>query len=241
MQADIEWRGDDGIESFAKHAVAVGADHIVADPHTLRAVDALVGIAQDEAVRHVKFIVVIIARLAIVEAVIGQSMLDTVLLQITLTGCRTRALQATSRFALGLFFQIAQLDQREAAFALLIRQHWHFDLRLDRLIRNNVEQVGFALFQFKAVGRCFHIFAAEKGINGPSAEFALGNTFDNGLRAHLRVTTGKDGVAVGHVVMRIRLDGVPFRPLDTRLLVKHAGIDSLTNGRDDGITFDGKL
>src|SRR5437762_2082477 len=73
VQADIEWRGDDGIESFAKHAVAVGADHIVADAHTLRAVDALVGIAQDEAVRHVKFIVVIIARLAIVEAVIGQS------------------------------------------------------------------------------------------------------------------------------------------------------------------------
>src|SRR6184192_2428493 len=49
MQAHVEGRRNDGVEALTEHAVAVGANHIVAHPHALRTVDALVGIAQDEA------------------------------------------------------------------------------------------------------------------------------------------------------------------------------------------------
>ena len=50
MQANVEGRRNDGVEALTEHAVAVGANHIVAHPHALRTVDTLVGIAQDEAV-----------------------------------------------------------------------------------------------------------------------------------------------------------------------------------------------
>jgi len=96
MQADIERRGHDSIEALTEHAVTVRTNHVVTDTHALRAVDALVWIAQDEAVLHVNVVVVIVARLTVMEAVIGQSMLDTVLLQVTLPGCRAGALQTTS-------------------------------------------------------------------------------------------------------------------------------------------------
>src|SRR5690242_9110492 len=48
MQADVERRGDDRIKAFAKHAITVWTDHIMTDPHTLRTVDTLVRITQDE-------------------------------------------------------------------------------------------------------------------------------------------------------------------------------------------------
>src|SRR2546421_11560329 len=86
MQADIEGRRNDGVEALTEHTVAVGANHIVAHPHALRTVDTLVGIAQDEAVRQVHFVVVIVARFTIVEAVIGQAVLNAILLQVALAG-----------------------------------------------------------------------------------------------------------------------------------------------------------
>ena len=88
MQANVEGRRNDGVEALTEHAVAVRANHIVAHPDALRTVDALVGIAQDEAVRQVHIVIMVIADLAIVETVIGQAMLDTVLLQIALPGGR---------------------------------------------------------------------------------------------------------------------------------------------------------
>src|SRR5260221_11122848 len=100
MQAEIERREQDSTEALTEHAVTVRTNHVVTDTHALRAVDALVGIAQDEAVRHVNVVVGIVARLTVMEAVIGQSMLDTVLLQVTLPGCRAGALQTTTRFSL---------------------------------------------------------------------------------------------------------------------------------------------
>ena len=51
MQGDVEGRRNDGVEALTEHAVAVGANHIVADAHALCTVDALVWITQDEAMR----------------------------------------------------------------------------------------------------------------------------------------------------------------------------------------------
>ena len=87
MQTDVERCGHDGIEALPEHAVAVRANHIMADTHALCTVDALVGIAQDEAMRQVHIIIMIVRRLTVMEAVIRQAMLDTVLLQVTLPGC----------------------------------------------------------------------------------------------------------------------------------------------------------
>ena len=100
VQADIEWRRDNGVKAFAEHAIAVRADHIMTDTHTLCAVDALVGVAQNEAVRQVHLVVVVVARLTIMEAVIRQTMLDTVLLQVALTGGGTGTLKTASRLTL---------------------------------------------------------------------------------------------------------------------------------------------
>src|SRR5216684_3663426 len=137
MQADIKWSRHNRVKALAKHAVAVWTDHVVTDAHALRAVDALVGIAQDEAVRHINFVVVIIARLSIMEAIISQAMLDTVFLQITLSGSGTGTLQATSRFALSLLLQVAHLDNLEVTLALL---------------------------EFQATGHILHIFITEEGM-----------------------------------------------------------------------------
>src|SRR6266700_5783508 len=130
MQANVEGRRNDGVEALTEHAVAVGANHIVAHPHALRTVDTLVGIAQDEAVRQVNFVVVIVARFTIVEAVISQAVLDAILLQVTLAGRGAYTLQAAPRLAFSLFLQIAHLNNPEVALALLIRQHRHLYLRL---------------------------------------------------------------------------------------------------------------
>ena len=92
MQADIERRRNNGIEALTKHAITVGADHIVTDAHTLGTVDALVRIAQNEAMRQVHIIVMVVAGLTIMETVIGQAMLDTILLQIALSGSRAGTL-----------------------------------------------------------------------------------------------------------------------------------------------------
>src|SRR5260370_8001012 len=99
MEAHIERRGHDRIDAVPEHAVTVRTNHVVTDTHALRAVDALVWIAQDEAVRHVDVVVVIVVRLTVMEAVIVQSMLDTVLLPFTLPARRPAALQTTTRFA----------------------------------------------------------------------------------------------------------------------------------------------
>src|SRR5215469_16053686 len=107
VQADIERRGDNRVEAFAEHTVAVGTNHVMADAHALRTVDALVGIAQDEAVRQVQLVVVIIARLTVMEAVIRQAMLEAVLLQVTLPGGRAGALQTPRRLPLRLLGQVA--------------------------------------------------------------------------------------------------------------------------------------
>src|SRR2546422_1266208 len=106
VQAHIKWCRDDGIEALAEHAVAIRADHIMADTHALRAVDALVGVAQDETMRQVQVIVVIVARFAIMETIISQTMFDAVHLQITLPGGRTGTLETTSGLAFGLLLEI---------------------------------------------------------------------------------------------------------------------------------------
>src|SRR6266487_4506985 len=113
------------------------------------------------------------------EAVISQTMFDTVLLQITLSGRWTCTLQATSRFALGLLLQVAHLDQLEVATTFLIRKHRHFYFWLDRLVRHNIKEVRFTLFEFQATGRILHILATEEGIYRTRSELTLGHTFDN--------------------------------------------------------------
>src|SRR5581483_1469894 len=109
--------------------------------------DALIGIAQDEAMRQIYVVVVIIARLAIVEAVIGQAMLGPVALQIALSGGGAGALQAACRLALGLLLEIAHLDNSEVAFAILVGEHRLLHLWLDRLVEHTIEEVGHALLQ----------------------------------------------------------------------------------------------
>src|ERR1019366_4784916 len=107
MQADVKWCRDNGIETLTEHAVAVRPNHIMADTHTLRTVDTLVGIAQDKAVRQVQVVVMVVAWLSIMEAIIGQSVLDTIFLQVTLSSRRTGALQTPCSFSLSLLLQIA--------------------------------------------------------------------------------------------------------------------------------------
>src|SRR5581483_4900440 len=137
----------------------------MADAHALRAVDALVGITQDEAVRQVRLVVMVVTRLTIMEAIIRQAKLDAVLLQVTLTGSGTHALQAASRLTLGLFLQVSQLDKLETALALLIGQHGHLHLRLNGLVRYNIEEIGLALFQFQATRNVEHVFTTQKSMH----------------------------------------------------------------------------
>ncbi len=92
MQADIERRGDNRVESFPEHTVAVGPDHVVTDAHTLRAIDTLIGITQDEAMRQINLIVMVVAGFAIMEAIIRQAVLDAIPLQVTLACSRAGAL-----------------------------------------------------------------------------------------------------------------------------------------------------
>src|SRR5205807_1477886 len=159
MQADVERRRNDGVEALTEHTVAVGANHIVADAHALRTVDALVWIAQYEAVRQIHVVVVVVAGLTIMEAVISQAVLDAILLQVTLTSRGTYTLQAATCLALSLLLHIAHLNQFEVAPALLIRQHGHLYLRLIRLVGHNIEEVGLALFYLQATGNFIHVFA----------------------------------------------------------------------------------
>src|SRR6266487_4563033 len=92
VQADIEWSGDNRIEAFTEHPIAVRPDHVVTDTHTLRAIDTFVWIAQDEAMRQIYLIVMVVARLTIMEAIIRQAMLDTIFLQVALACSRAGAL-----------------------------------------------------------------------------------------------------------------------------------------------------
>src|SRR5262245_51087019 len=94
-ERDVEGCLDDGVEATAEHAIAVGADDVVTHPDALGAVDALVGVAQDEAVRQVEGVVVIIVRLAVVEAIVYKAILDAVFLQVALAGGGAGALEAT--------------------------------------------------------------------------------------------------------------------------------------------------
>src|SRR5260370_20051907 len=126
------------------------------------------------------------------EAVIGQSMLDTVLLQVTLPGCRAGALQTTSRFSLSLLLQVAQLNQFEVSLALLIGEHRHFDFGLDGLVRHDVEEVRPALFEFQATSHFVHILALEEGMDCTCGQLAPSHTIDNRPRAQLRLATSQN-------------------------------------------------
>src|SRR5579875_136592 len=241
VQADVKRRRDDGIEALAEHAVAVGADHVVADAHALRTVDALVGIAQNEAMRQIHIVVVVVARLAIMEAIIGQAVLDAVLLQVALTGSRAGALQAAARFTLGLLAEIAHLDEPEVALAVLIRQHRHLHLRLNRLVGHDIEEIRLALLQFQAARHILHILAHQEGMDRACAELALGDALDDRAGADLRITASKDTRAIRHIVVRVRLDRLPLCPLHPRFVIEHRGIRVLPEGRDHGIALHHKL
>src|SRR5579875_2871956 len=241
VQADVKRRRDDGIEALAEHAVAVGADHVVADAHALRTVDALVGIAQNEAMRQIHIVVVVVARLAIMEAIIGQAVLDAVLLQVALTGSRAGALQAAARFTLGLLAEIAHLDEPEVALAVLIRQHRHLHLRLNRLVGHDIEEIRLALLQFQAARHILHILAHQEGMDRACAELALGDALDDRAGADLRITASKDTRAIRHIVVRVRLDRLPVCPLHPLFVIEHRGIRVLPEGRDHGIALHHKL
>src|ERR1051326_6295937 len=173
VQAHIEGCRNDGVEALTEHSIAVGTNHIMAHTHALRTIDALVRVAQDEAVRQVHLVVVIVARFTIMEAVIGQSVLDAILLQVALAGSGAYTLQAATRLALSLFLHITHLNQFEAALALLIGQHGHLYLRLNRFIRNDIEEIRFALFYLQSAGNFVHIFTIEEGMNGARTQFTL--------------------------------------------------------------------
>src|SRR5579859_4974010 len=213
MQAHIERCGDDGIEALAEHAITIRANHVMADPHTLRTVNALVGIPQDKAMREIHCIIMVIAGLAIMEAVIRQPMFDTLLLQVALPGSRTGALQAARRFPLGLLLQVALLDDAKIAFALLIGQHRHLHLGLHWLVGHNIEEIRFPLLQLQPTRYLLHLLLLQVSMDRASAQFALRHTFNDGLGSHLRIAAREDALAIGHKVMRIGLDRLPFRPL----------------------------
>src|SRR5258708_22138652 len=100
------------------------------DTHTLRTVDTLIWIAQDEAVRHINFVVVVVARLTIMEAAISQAMLDTVLLQIALTSGGTGTLQTKNPFPFCLLLHIALLHPTEITFSILLLEPLHLSFRI---------------------------------------------------------------------------------------------------------------
>ena len=75
-QRDVPRRRHDRVVAAAHQSVAVRADHVAADAHALRAVDALVQVAEDEVVAEVVLVVVIVDRLGAVEAVVGEAVLD---------------------------------------------------------------------------------------------------------------------------------------------------------------------
>ena len=116
------------------------------DADTLRAVNTLVGVTQNEAMRQVRVIIMIIGWFTIVEAVVGESMLDAILLQVALTSRGTGTLQTTCSLTFGLLSQVAHFDQLEVAGAVLVGQHRHLHFWLDRLIRYDVEEVRTTLF-----------------------------------------------------------------------------------------------
>ena len=100
-----------------------------------------------------KLVIVVVARLAVVEAVVFEVVLEAVLLQVALPRRRAGALEAAARLALRLLLRVAHLDQPEVALALVVGQHRHLDLRLDRLVRHDVEEVRLALLRLDASSR----------------------------------------------------------------------------------------
>src|SRR5579863_2118218 len=80
-------------------------------------------------------------------------------------------------------------------------------------------------------------------MNSTSTKFALPNTLNNSLRAHLAVATREDADAISHKVMRIGLHRAPLGRLDAtgRDRAHHLLIDGLSNSWNDRITIDGKL
>src|SRR5579875_1875716 len=235
MQTHIKWRRNNCIKALAKHPVAIGADHIVAHAHTLRAVNALIRIAQNKTMRQIKIIIMIIARLPIMEAIIGQAMLNAILLQIALAGSRAGTLQAASRFSHRLLPQIALLNQAEIAAALLVGQHRHLHLRLNRLVGHNIKQIRLALLKLQTAGYLRHILAAQECINRTRTKLALSHALNNRLRAKLSITTSKHPIAIRHKIIGIGLNRCPLRPLHPRLLIQHGLIRLLTIGRNNHI------
>src|SRR5207244_437586 len=126
----------------------------------------------------------VVARLAIMEAVISKAMLNTIALKVALTSSRAGALQTATCFALRLILNIAMLDDSKVALALLVGQHRHLDLRLDRLVGDDVEEIGLALLQLEATGYFGHILAAQIGMDRASTKFALSYALDDGLGTH---------------------------------------------------------
>src|SRR5437867_3393318 len=134
VERRVPRRRDDGVVADAHEAVAVRADDVFADAHALRAVDALVEVAKDERVREVVLVVVVVGRLAAVEAVRGEAVLDGLALQVAAAHVRAHALEAPRRLLRGLLARIALFDELEGELAVLVRQERHAHLRLLRLV-----------------------------------------------------------------------------------------------------------
>src|SRR5262249_49309145 len=237
-ERDVEGRLDDGVKAAAKHAIAVRADDVVTYPDALSAVDALVGVAQDEAVRQVEGVVVVIVRLAVVEAIVYQAIFDAVFLQVALASGRAGALEATPRLALRLLLGVAQLDEAEVAAAVLIGQHRHLDLWLDGLVGHDVEEVGLALLGLDALGDLCHVLAAQVGVHSAGGELALGHALDDGRGTKLAISASEDTRSGGHKAIGIRLDGGALGPFDARLRWQHLLVRLLADGRDQRVAGD---
>src|SRR5258708_39910049 len=87
-ERDVPRRPDDRVVAAAHEPVAVRPEDIAADPHALRAVDALVQVTKDEVVADVLLVVVVLDRLGAVELVLGEAVLERRALEVAAAGVR---------------------------------------------------------------------------------------------------------------------------------------------------------
>src|SRR5437867_3772105 len=153
---------------------------------------------------------------------------------------RAYALEAARGFLLGEVLGVAVLDHLEGLHAVGERQHRHAHLRLLGLVRDDVDELGHALFLGDVLRDASHVVAGEVAVDRLRRELALRDALDDGPRAHLRVAAGEDTGPVGHeravrddrLALALAHAGVALDPVEHR---------DLADRGDHGVALDGEV
>src|SRR5439155_3164777 len=128
----------------------------------------------------------------------------------------------------------------EAELALLARTHWHAHLRLFRLVRNDVDELGDRLFLRDLLGHTGHVVAREVSVDRFRGELPLRDALDDRACAHLDIASCEHAGAVGHE-RAIRDDGLALGLANSLLAVEEIKIRDLADGGDRRVALDDEV